>query len=158
MRRTFVNELTKILESDGNILVLLGDLGFGIFDEVRQRFPNQCLNVGAAEQLMLGMSVGIALEDKIPICYSITPFLLYRPFEFIRNYMQEEKIPVKLVGSGRGKDYLNSGFTHYSDEAESVLRIMPNIKTYFPEDDKEIIKLIHEFIYSPNPAFLSLKK
>ena len=158
MRRTFVNELIKIIEADKNIVVLLGDLGFGVFDEIREKFPNQCLNVGASEQLMLGMSVGIALEGKIPICYSITPFLLYRPFEFIRNYMQEEKIPVKLVGSGRGKDYLSAGFTHFSDEAELVLRIMPNIKTYFPEHNNEVKELIHEFVYSSSPAFLSLKK
>jgi transketolase len=158
LRRTFVEELFKIIENDKNVVVLLGDLGYGIFDEIREKFPEQCLNVGASEQLMLGMSVGIALQGKIPICYSITPFMLYRPFEFIRNYMQEEKIPVKLVGSGRGKDYLDAGFTHFSEEAEPILKALPNIKAYFPKENIELKSIINEFVYSLSPAFLSLRK
>jgi transketolase C-terminal domain/subunit len=54
---------------------------------------------------MMGTAVGMAMEGKIPIVYSITPFAIYRPFELIRNYLSHEQIPVKIVGGGRDKQY-----------------------------------------------------
>ena len=84
---------------------------------------------------MIGMAAGLAMENKVPVCYSITPFLIYRPFEFIRNFMQDEKIPIKLVGSGRGKDYIDSGFTNFSEEVGPILGKLENISTFFPESE-----------------------
>lgn len=158
MRAEFVEEVLKWMRSDEEIFVLLGDLGFGIFDRMRSEFPTRCINIGSSEQLMLGMACGMALEGKKVICYSITSFLLYRPFEFIRNYLSNEKIPVKLVGSGRGKDYSEAGFSHYSDEAESILKQLPSIQSYFPNNVEEMRNLVVDFIYSDNPSFLSLTR
>lgn len=158
MRRLFVNQLSLLMESDDSIVILLGDLGYGIFDDLRKDFPDRCINVGASEQLMIGAAVGMALMGKKPICYSITPFLLYRPFEFIRNYMQEEGVGVKLVGSGRDKDYKDAGYTHHCVEANAILNQLPNIETFFPESDQELESQLKSFIYSKNPGFLSLKK
>lgn len=158
MRAEFVEELIKLMKKDDSIIVLLGDLGFGLFDQMRSEFPSRCINVGSSEQLMLGMASGMSLEGKRVICYSITPFLLYRPFEFIRNYLNNEKIPVKLVGSGRGKDYGEAGFSHHSDEAESILKQLPSIKSYFPESIDEMRDLVETFINSDQPSFLSLKR
>jgi transketolase len=146
------------MKKDKEIFVLLGDLGFGIFDQMRSEFPTRCINIGSSEQLMLGMASGMALEGKKVICYSITPFLLYRPFEFIRNYLSNEKIPVKLVGSGRGKDYNEAGFSHHSEEAESILKQLPSIKCYFPINVDEMRNLVEDFINSDEPSFLSLKR
>lgn len=158
MRAEFVEELTKLMKKDDSIIVLLGDLGFGLFDQMRSEFPSRCINVGSSEQLMLGMASGMSLEGKRVICYSITPFLLYRPFEFIRNYLNNEKIPVKLVGSGRGKDYSEAGFSHHSDEAESILKQLPSIKSYFPGSIAEMRDLVETFINSDQPSFLSLTR
>jgi transketolase len=158
MRRPFVDELSRLMKLDDSIYVLLGDLGYGLFDNLREEFPDRCINFGASEQLMLGAATGLALENKIPVCYSITPFLVYRPFEFIRNYLHEENIPVKLVGSGRDKDYLGAGYTHHSSEIGSILDQLPNIKQFFPSDESELLKLIKEFVYSNRPSFLSLRK
>ena len=63
--------------------------------------------------LMVGMGIGMAMEGKIPICYSMTPFVLYRPFELIRTYIDHENITVKLIGAGRDKDYDWLGFSHW---------------------------------------------
>ena len=158
MRRFFVDQLSSTMEADDTIVVLLGDLGYGLFDKLRSKFPDRCINVGAAEQLMVGSAVGIALENKIPVCYSITPFLLYRPFEFIRNFLHEEKIVVKLVGSGRDKDYKDAGYTHHSTEARDLLDQFHNIEKYFPENNQELQDQFQSFLYSDKPAFLSLKK
>ena len=146
------------MEVDDSLVVLLGDLGYGLFDDLREKFPDRCINFGASEQLMIGAAAGMAISGKIPICYSITPFLLYRPFEFIRNYLQEEVLAVKLVGSGRDKDYKDAGYTHHSVEAESILNQLPNIEKFFPQDELQLTQQINSFVYSKNPAFMSLRK
>lgn len=146
------------MDQNDLVTVLLGDLGYGIFDDLRARYPERCLNVGSSEQLMLGMAVGMALEGKIPICYSISPFLVYRPFEFIRNYLHHEGIPVKLVGSGRDFDYGSAGFTHHSPELKSTLKVLNNIDSYWPEDISHLENDMPKFLHSHNPAFISLRR
>jgi transketolase len=140
------------------IWVVTGDLGYGMFDRIRKDFPKRFINVGAAEQVMMGVGVGLALEGKIPFVYSITPFLLYRPFETIRNYINHESIPVKMVGSGRNKDYQADGFTHWAEEDKEVMKIFKNIKPYWPEKKEEIPSLISKIIGNRQPVYLNLRK
>src|SRR3990167_5924344 len=105
MRGWFAYELYhKMLEND-KIWLIVGDLGYGMFDKIREDFPDRFINTGAAETSMMNIACGLALEGKIPFVYSITTFLLFRPFEVLRTYVNHEKIPIKLVGSGRDKDY-----------------------------------------------------
>ena len=113
-RQRFKELFTEEMKQNEDIILLVGDVGYKVFDHLREEFPQRVINPGASEQLMLGMGVGLAMEGKIPVCYSITPFLLYRPFEFIRNYLHNESIPVKLVGSGRNEYYGVCGFSHYT--------------------------------------------
>lgn len=158
MRFEFVNLLSLEMRQNSSVYVLLGDLGFGIFDSLREEFPDRCLNVGSSEQLMIGMATGMALEGKIPICYSISSFLIYRPFEFIRNYLEHEGIPVKLVGSGRDLDYGDAGYTHHSVELKDILEKFPNLTTYWPDNKEDMHTLFSDFLGSSKPAFLSLKR
>jgi transketolase len=158
MRFEFVKLLESEMSTNENIVVLLGDLGYGIFDVIREKFPDRCINVGSSEQLMLGMASGIALEGKIPICYSISSFLIYRPFEFIRNYLDHELIPVKLVGSGRDYDYAEAGFTHHSPELRAILGNFENIDQYWPNSKDELHNSVSQFINSKKPAFISLQR
>lgn len=140
------------------IYLLTGDLGYKMWDAVRDDFTERFYNVGCAEQLLLGAGVGLALEGKLPICYSITPFLLYRPFEIIRNYLQHERIPVKLAGGGRGKDYLVDGFTHWAEEDRAVLAAFPNIKVFYPETPAELTACFDEYMHSPEPSYINLRR
>jgi transketolase len=105
---------------------------------------------------MIGMAVGLAQSGYVPVCYSITPFLLYRPFEQIRNYMNHDKIPVKLVGSGRDRDYGHCGFTHWSEDDVQIMKCFDNIKTYKPSEITE--DLVTEFLTSDKPAYLNLAR
>lgn len=156
MRRKFQELLTQEMKLNEDIYLLVGDVGYKIFDHLREDFPNRVINPGAAEQLMLGMAVGLSMEGKIPVCYSITPFVLYRPFEFIRNYLHYEKIPVKLVGSGRNDDYGPCGFSHYSFEDLKVLESVPNIEVFYPQSAEEVD--IKKFLYSKRPSYINLKR
>jgi len=158
MRKPFVELLYREMSINENIVVLTADLGYGMFDTLRRDYPDRFYNVGSSEQLMIGMAVGMAMEHKIPVCYSITPFLLYRPFEFIRNYLNHEKFPVKLVGGGRNQDYGYLGFTHWADDDFDIMKELKNITFYKPIDDDELKKNFPEFINSNEPAYINLKK
>ena len=94
MRKIFSELLYREMAYNKKVVLLTGDLGYGLWDKVRLDFPDRFYNVGSAEQLLVGASVGMAMEDKIPIASSSTPFLLYRPFELLRNYLDHEMIPV----------------------------------------------------------------
>lgn len=159
MRHTFANCLYEEMLINENIYLLTGDLGYGVLDKILKDFPDRAFNVGAAEQLLVGMAVGMAQEGKVPICYSITPFLLYRPFEVIRNYLSHEDVPVKLVGSGRDKEYDVDGFSHWCDEDLDVLRLFPSINGWIPQNKQEIKRGFKGWIAENEYAsFLSLSR
>lgn len=141
-----------------NIFFVTGDLGFGLADRIKQDFPERFINVGAAEVTLVGVGVGLALENKIPFVYSITPFLLWRAAEVIRNYVNHESIPVKLIGSGRDKDYLHDGFSHDATDDAELLNCFENILPNSPGDENEIEPLVKEMINTPKPFYLNLKR
>lgn len=157
-RDFFARELYKQMKKNKNIWVVTGDLGYGILDRIRKDFPERFINVGAAEQSMIGIAIGLALEGKIPFAYSITPFLIYRPFETIRNYINREKIPVRLIGSGRGKDYSKDGFSHWPLENKKIMKIFKNIKSYWPETKEEIPNLVKKMVEINIPWYVNLKR
>ena len=99
MRREAADLLLSSMVDSEHVRVVTADLGFGVLDQVRAAFPERFYNVGAAEFTMAGVAVGMANEGVIPVCYSMSSFLLYRPFELLRNYVNHERIPVKLIGS-----------------------------------------------------------
>ena len=158
MRRYFAEHLKNEITNNKDIILMTADLGFGLWDSIRDEFPENYINVLSSEQLMIGMAAGMCLSGKIPVCYSITPFLLYRPFEFIRNYMNNDKVPIKLIGGGRGNDYAAAGKTHLAPESEKIMSVLKNIQCYYPKNKEEMSSVFHEFIYSSNPCYMSLKK
>jgi len=158
MRKTFAQLLTKELHKSPTLRVITADLGFGILDTLRQEHKDRFYNVGAAEQLMIGVAIGMANENLIPVCYSMSSFVLYRPFEFLRNYVNFENIPVKLVGSGRDKDYSHDGVSHWAHDDEAVLAALPNIEIYKPNSLEELEENMSSWLYSAKPAYLNLRR
>ena len=157
-RRRFADTVHTSMRSNKNIYVVTGDLGYKTWDDIRRDFPERFLNVGAAEQSMIGIGVGMALEGKIPILYSITPFLLYRPFETIRNYVDHEQIPVIIVGSGRDKDYNHDGFSHWSEEDKKVMKLFKHIHSIWPESADEVAAAVPTMIASHTPWYINLTR
>jgi transketolase len=158
MRPEFFKCLYEEMKTNQDIFVVTGDLGYIGFDKIRDDFPDRFINAGASEQAMMGIAVGLALKGKIPFVYSITPFLLRRPYETIKLYLDGEKIPVMLIGSGRNKDYAHDGPSHDATDANMLLGTLPNITTYFPEDKEQIPTILKQMIKSKKPCFLSLKR
>ena len=158
MRGYFAGSLYNQMINNDKVVVITADLGYGLFDRVRDDFPARFYNFGAAEQASLGIAVGMAQEGLTPIVYSITPFLLYRGFETLVNYINWESTNVKLIGSGRSRDYKMDGRSHWADEAPEVLKLLPNIHTHWPDSKEEIPPILEQIIYSGNPEFISLRR
>jgi transketolase len=158
MRKECIDLLADEMSRHDDVIVLTADLGYGILDQIRDRYADRFYNVGAAEQLLIGAGVGLAESGKIPVCYSMSSFILYRPYEFLRNYVNAENIPVKLIGSGRDKDYSHDGLSHWAHDDEAVLSNMPNIKIYKPRSLDELSDVFPEFLLSKQPAYLNLTR
>ena len=157
-RGWFAYELYQQMERDDRIWLLVGDLGYMVFDAIRDKYPDRFINCGAAETAMMDIAVGLSLEGKIPVVYSITTFLLYRPFEVLRTYINHEKLNVKLIGSGRDKDYHIDGYSHWSEDSKQILNTLPNILQYYPATKEEIPYLLDRTLADTNPTFISLRR
>ena len=151
MRKEFADKLYELMQKEKDVYFVTGDLGYGLFDKICQDFPERFINTGAAEQTMMGVAIGLTLKGKKVFVYSITPFLLYRAFEAIRTYINHEKIPVILVGSGRGNDYEHDGFSHYAGDDELFLQHFENIKRFTTFADLETL-------IEQAPCYLNLKR
>ncbi len=161
MRRDFHPILLDHMRRDPRIWLITPDLGYKMLDSVFAEFPDRCHNVGAAEQLALGVAVGLADEDKIPVVYSITPFLLYRPAEWIRNYLQHENANVKLLAAGRyengTEDYSADGHTHHAGGDREFLSLFPAIRGFWPDTVADLPRVTEEWL-TPGPAYLNLRR
>ena len=158
MRKKFFEFLYEKMSINENIWALTGDLGYGGFDRIQKEFPERFINFQAAEFSMLASACGLALSGKKPVVYSITPFLLYRPFEILRTYVNHEKIPVKLIGAGRDDDYKHCGISHFSFDSKKILDTLDAIKQYWPNDINELSNNVNDIIDNDKPCFLSLKR
>jgi len=158
MRRLFADELKKQMVYDADIIVITFDLGYKLWDQIRDEYPTRFYNVGAAESAGMDIAMGLALSGKKPFVYSITNFLLYRPFETLRTYINYEKIPVRLVASGRDEDYEIDGISHHSKDAKQILDCLPNIIQYWPDGKKGIPNLVKKMVEINSPQFISLRK
>lgn len=157
MRRTFARELYKKMTIDPDIVLITADLGYGMWDQIQKDYPKQLINVGASEQAGLDIAVGMALSGKKVFVYTITPFF-YRAFETLRTYIDHEVIPIKLVGSGRNKDYSHDGYSHDATDVKKILSTLPNIIQLYPESKEDIPMLLTEMINNNQPYFISLKR
>lgn len=160
MRREFKDILLRRMEEDARIVVYSADLGYGMMDSIRDKYEKQrrFVNCGSAEQLMIGMAIGAALTGKIPVCFSITSFLLRRGYEGIKLYVNDEKIPIRLLGGGRNKDYLTQGKTHWMEDDRHIMAGFPNITPFWPETVEELEEVSKKWLYQPGPSYLNLKR
>src|SRR5215470_18612043 len=113
MRRAFTQALVQIAEQDPRLLLLTADLGYTVLEPFVERFPARFFNMGVAEQNMVGVATGLAEAGFVPFVYSINPFAVLRPYEFIRNGPIAHRLPVRVVGVGGGFEYGPQGQTHH---------------------------------------------
>ncbi len=114
MRRAVINTITEFAKKEKKAFMIVGDAGYGVMDEFCRFFPERFLNLGVAEQNMIGFSAGLAMAGFKVFVYDIIPFLLYRAYEQIRNDICYQRLPLTLIGIGSGITYAPQGITHYA--------------------------------------------
>ena len=154
MRRRFGKVITELADQDRNIVVIVGDIGYRVFDEFRDKYPERFINIGICEQSMIGVCAGMALEGLKPWVYTITPFLIERPFEQVKLDIDQQNANVKLVGFA---DYPTLGPTHQELDGEKLMQLFTNIASFFPKDGDETQSMIYQAYEKNGPAFISLK-
>ena len=154
MRRTFGRVITELADHDDKVIVIVGDIGYRVFDEFRDKYPDRFINIGICEQSMIGVSAGMALEGYKPWVYTITPFLIERPFEQVKLDINQQNVNVNLVGYA---DYPTLGPTHSEINAKEMMKLFNNIESFFPSNSDETEKMILQAYERKGPTFTSLK-
>jgi transketolase len=138
MRDAFARTLYAIAKRFPKVFMVVADISpAGSMDAFRKEFPDRFLNVGVAEQTMIGMCAGLALRGCTAFAYSIATFALYRPFEQIRVDLCYQNLPVTVVGIGGGICYSTLGGTHHAQEDIAVMGALPNMAIVAPCDPLE---------------------
>lgn len=138
MRNAFAEALYEEALKNDKIHLVVADISpVGSLADFGKHFPDRYTNVGVAEQSMIGICAGLALRGKQPFAYSIANFSLYRPFEFIRNDLCYQNLPVTIVGMGAGVIYADHGATHHTMEDIAVASAIPNMQIIAPCDPEE---------------------
>jgi transketolase len=158
MRNTFAEHLLVRAKEDSSIILITGDLGYGVLDKFQKELPHQFINAGVAEQSMMSMAAGLASRGYRPFVYSIANFPTFRCLEQIRNDVCYMKNPVTIVSVGAGLSYGPLGYTHHAIEDLAVLRVLPNLEIYSPSGPSETIFAINELLNSNAPSYLRLGK
>jgi transketolase len=158
MRDTFVQTLLLRAKADPNILLITGDLGFGVLDKFQDELPNQFFNSGVNEQAMMGLAAGYASTGKRVFVYSIGNFPTLRPLEQIRNDVCLMNNPVVIVSVGAGYAYGSQGYTHHALEDIAMLRALPNMEVIVPADAQETMQLTNLIVDSKKPTYFRLGK
>jgi len=158
LRKAFIDALTCIAAEDERVILLTGDLGYMVMEPFRARFPNRFINVGVAEQNMIGLATGLAEAGLRPYTYSIATFAALRPFEFIRNGPVLHHLPVRMVGMGMGFEYGHGGPSHYALEDVGALRTMPGLTIVIPADGAQTTSALRQTRNLDGPVYYSLGK
>lgn len=138
MRDALIKRICYLMQEKEDIFFLSGDLGAPALDELRNRFKDRFINVGIAEQNLINISAGLALEGFTVYSYSIVPFLTMRGYEQIKNNLsltsQMRDINVNLIGLGAGLSYDLSGPSHHGIEDINIMMALPNFVIFSPSD------------------------
>jgi len=155
MRRKFIETLVKIAEQDDRVYLLTADMGFGLVEPFSNKFPDRFINVGVAEQNMIGIATGLSMTGKIVFVYSITNFPTLRCVEQIRNCVCYHNAKVHIVAGGTGFSYGAIGMSHHSTEDIAIMRALPNLTVVSPSLPE--VELATKEIYnSKSPCYLRL--
>ena len=156
MRDPFVRALMERAAADPRLVLITGDLGFGVLRPFQEKFPAQYINAGIAEQAMTGMAAGLAMTGRTVLTYSIGNFPTFRCLEQIRNDCAYHELNVKIVCVGGGFVYGPLGMSHHATEDISVLRALPGVTVFTPGDPSEVEAVVPVMLDTPGTCYLRL--
>lgn len=158
MRNTFAKVLVELARKDESIFLITGDLGFSVLEPFANEFPDRYLNIGIAEQNMIGVAAGLAKEGYNVFTYSIGNFPTLRCMEQIRYDIAYHNLNVKVIAVGAGYAYGPLGVSHHTTEDIGMLRTIPNLTVTSPADPMEVTMLTLEFCRTKGPGYMRINK
>jgi transketolase len=159
MRNAFAETIYELGRQDDRLCVLVADISpAGAMAAFQEDFPERFVNVGVAEQAMVGIAAGMALRGMRPFVYTIATFTLYRPFEFIRDDLAYQNLDVTAVGIGGGVTYNTLGGTHHAQEDVAIASAIPGMRVLAPCDPAEVRAATRYCASARGPTYLRLAK
>ncbi|KKN79330.1 hypothetical protein LCGC14_0341120 [marine sediment metagenome] len=158
MRKAFIDTLVELAESDKRIYLLTADMGYGLVEPFSEKYPDRFINVGVAEQNMIGIATGLALSGKIPFVYSIGNFPTLRGVEHIRSGICYHNLNVNIVAGNTGLTYGALGSSHHATEDIAIMRALPNMTVVVPSDVLEASLATRAIVELEEPCYLRLGK
>lgn len=161
-RKAFLETLTKLAERDSRVCLIIGDVGFSFVEGYKERFPNQFINVGALEQTMMGVATGMARAGWKPYVYTMINFIVFRPYEQVRNDIAYGNANVKLFGVEGGEAYQFLGHSHNIEqygttkEDQMLMDNLPNMNTYYPKEENQVVKYMMKEYDRQGPSYMRI--
>jgi len=156
MRKEFAQTIQRIASVNEKTIFLTGDLGFMVLENLRDAISNRFVNMGVSEQNMVTVAAALATEGLIPICYSIAPFIVFRPAEQIRLDVCLHNLNVKIVGNGGGYGYGIMGATHHAIEDIAFLSSLQHMKCFIPFCNEDVEGALEAMFRYNGPSYLRL--
>ena len=156
-RRIFIDTLIELAEKDPKIVLIVPDVGFFYIEKFQNKFPDRYFNFGVTEQSAVLMAAGLALAGYKPYLYSMINFVLFRPYEMVRNGIVKHNANVKLLGVKGSSSYKFLGFSHNMTDDEEDTRTCQNLGLDWAigQEDK-IRELILETYKWNKPVYIRL--
>jgi transketolase len=158
VRTAFIEELCAIADANDDVWLVTGDLGYSVLERFAERFPDRYLNVGVAEQNMMGVAAGLALSGKRVVTYSIVNFSVLRCLEQVRNDIAYHDAAVTMVAVGGGFAYGPQGHTHHGLEDISVMRSLGTVDVVAPADAAEARLAVGCLLSRRRPGYIRLER
>jgi transketolase len=137
MRESMMKALYELANENKNIVLITADLGYNLVENFAKKFPKQFINIGIAEQNMIGVASGLALEGKIVYVYSIGNFPTLRCLEQIRNDACYHNLNINIICMGAGFSYGALGMSHHATEDIAIMRSLPGTTVISPSTEDE---------------------
>ena len=156
MRKEFSSWIEAFGRRESRLVFLTGDLGFGALENVQAALGPRFVNMGVSEQNMMSVAAGLAQQGLLPLCYSIAPFAVFRPYEQIRLDVALHGLPVKIVGNGGGYGYGIMGASHHALEDLAVLSCLPRFACVVPLCNPDVPAAGEALFAHDGPGYLRL--
>jgi transketolase len=158
MRQVAINKIHELARRDARVLFIGSDLGAGTLKAMKAEMPERFFMEGVAEQHIIGMAAGLAMEGFMPYINTIATFLTRRCFEQIAIDLCLDNLPARLIASGGGTVYAPLGPTHITLEDIAILRTLPNMAIVAVSDAEEMARLMDASLDWPGPLYIRLAK
>jgi transketolase len=158
MRDAFSEALYELAKKDPQVVLVTSDTGAICHDKIRYELSNQYINVGIAEQNMIGIGAGLAMAGKKPFVYAIASFASGRCYEQTRVDLCCIGLPVTVVGVGAGFDYNTLGPTHHASEDIAIMRALPGMTVLSPSDSWMAQQMVPYCVERPGPKYIRLDR